>query len=151
MSTSTVSRDQANDYAGDDRRRPERTVTTHHTPIGVTVGTVPYNYPIFPAYAKVGPALLTGNVFILRASPSAPYCCLKLAELGSRFFPPGVFQALGGDKDLSLADGTPRPGMSGSRSRLALPLKNTKQSGIGVEWGVEGLKAYCNLQSVCTN
>lgn len=78
---------------------PERTVTTHHTPIGVTVGTVPYNYPIFLACAKVGPALLTGNAFILKASPT-PYCCLKLAELGSRFFPPGVFQALSGDKDL---------------------------------------------------
>ncbi|KAH8649301.1 aldehyde dehydrogenase [Xylariales sp. PMI_506] len=43
------------------------------------------------------PALLTGNVFILKPSPFTPYSSLKLAELGMRFFPPGVFQALSGD------------------------------------------------------
>jgi acyl-CoA reductase-like NAD-dependent aldehyde dehydrogenase len=28
------------------------------------------------------------------------------------------------------------------------PFGGQKQSGLGSEWGVEGLKAYCNLQSV---
>ncbi|KAF2969436.1 hypothetical protein GQX73_g4124 [Xylaria multiplex] len=30
------------------------------------------------------------------------------------------------------------------------PLGGHKQSGLGVEWGVEGLKAYCNLRAVHT-
>ncbi|KAJ0104252.1 hypothetical protein J7T55_009416 [Diaporthe amygdali] len=79
---------------------PERKITTHYKPLGVVVGIVPWNYPVFLACAKIGPALLTGNAFILKPSPFAPYCCMKLVELGSRFFPPGVFQALSGDNDL---------------------------------------------------
>lgn len=29
-----------------------------------------------------------------------------------------------------------------------VPFGGQKQSGFGLEWGVEGLKAYCSLQSV---
>ncbi|KAI0154531.1 aldehyde dehydrogenase [Xylariaceae sp. FL1272] len=78
----------------------EREVFTHYVPIGVTVGIIPYNYPVFLACGKLGPALLTGNAFILKSSPFTPYTSLKLAELGMRFFPPGVFQALSGDDNL---------------------------------------------------
>lgn len=73
---------------------------THYLPLGITVGIVPWNYPIFLACGKMGPALLTGNAFILKSSPFTPYSGLKLAELGTRFFPPGVFQALSGDDSL---------------------------------------------------
>ncbi|KAJ4422989.1 hypothetical protein N0V82_002383 [Gnomoniopsis sp. IMI 355080] len=79
---------------------PERKISTHYTPLGVVVGIVPWNYPIFLACGKIGPALLTGNSFILKPSPLAPYACMKLVELGMRFFPPGVLQALSGDDDL---------------------------------------------------
>ncbi|KAJ8131082.1 hypothetical protein O1611_g2547 [Lasiodiplodia mahajangana] len=75
-------------------------VVTHYIPIGVTVGITPWNYPIQLGCGKLGPALLTGNAFILKPSPHTPYCSLKLAELGMRFFPPGVLQALSGDDDL---------------------------------------------------
>ncbi|KAI0010720.1 aldehyde dehydrogenase-like protein [Xylariaceae sp. FL0662B] len=78
----------------------ERKVTTRYTPLGVAAGIVPWNYPIHLACGKLGPALVTGNAFILKPSPFAPYCNLKMAELGLRFFPPGVFQALSGDHDL---------------------------------------------------
>ncbi|KAH9904385.1 betaine aldehyde dehydrogenase [Xylariomycetidae sp. FL2044] len=43
---------------------------------------------------------MTGNAIILKPSPLTPYCNLKMAELGLRFFPPGVFQALSGDHDI---------------------------------------------------
>lgn len=46
------------------------------------------------------PALYTGNTFIMKPSPFTPYCDLKLAELGTRCFPPGVFQCLSGGDDL---------------------------------------------------
>ncbi|KAI1120061.1 aldehyde dehydrogenase [Nemania abortiva] len=78
----------------------ERKVVTHYIPIGVTVGITPWNYPVYLGCAKLGPALLTGNAFILKPSPYTPYCSLKLAELGTRFFPPGVLQALSGEDDL---------------------------------------------------
>lgn len=79
---------------------PERKVITRYTPLGVAVGIVPWNYPVFIACGKIGPALLTGNAFILKPSPYAPYSCLKLVELGIRFFPPGILQALSGENDL---------------------------------------------------
>jgi acyl-CoA reductase-like NAD-dependent aldehyde dehydrogenase len=78
----------------------ERKITTSYVPVGIAVGIVPWNYPIYLASAKIGPALLTGNAFILKASPFTPYTSLKMAELAQRFFPPGVFQALSGDDSL---------------------------------------------------
>ncbi|EMR67842.1 putative aldehyde dehydrogenase protein [Eutypa lata UCREL1] len=82
---------------------PQGKITTHYTPLGVVAGLTPWNYPVLLACGKIGPALLTGNAFILKPSPFTPYCGLKLAELGMRFFPPGVFQALSGDDELGHA------------------------------------------------
>ncbi|KAJ8127560.1 hypothetical protein O1611_g6075 [Lasiodiplodia mahajangana] len=78
----------------------DRRVVTRYTPLGVVVGIVPWNFSIQLACAKIAPALLTGNVFIWRPSPYTPYCSLKIAELGSKIFPPGVLQALSGDDNL---------------------------------------------------
>ncbi|KAH9890321.1 Aldehyde/histidinol dehydrogenase [Xylariomycetidae sp. FL2044] len=79
----------------------QRKVSTRYTPIGVGVGIIPWNYPVQPlAIGKIGPALLMGNVLILKPSTFTPYCALKLAELGTRCFPPGVLQALAGDDAL---------------------------------------------------
>ncbi|KAI1429261.1 aldehyde dehydrogenase [Xylaria sp. FL1777] len=78
----------------------ERRVVERYRPIGVTVGIVPWNAPAVLAAFKIAPALLTGNTLILKPSPFAPYSVLKMAELGLRFFPRGVLQALSGDDDL---------------------------------------------------
>ncbi|KAI1417203.1 aldehyde dehydrogenase [Hypoxylon sp. FL1857] len=78
----------------------ERKVVTRYTPLGVVVGIVPWNYPIQLSCVKMAPALLTGNAYIWKTSPHTPYCSLKFAELGQRFFPPGVLQVLSGDNDL---------------------------------------------------
>ncbi|KAI1299914.1 aldehyde dehydrogenase [Xylaria venustula] len=79
----------------------KRRIITRYQPLGVVAAIVPWNYPVQPlACGKIGPALLTGNVLILKPSPFTPYCNLKLAELGLRFFPPGVLQALSGDDKL---------------------------------------------------
>ncbi|ETS75774.1 hypothetical protein PFICI_12718 [Pestalotiopsis fici W106-1] len=79
---------------------PDRKIVKSYVPLGVAVGIVPWNYPVHLAGAKLGPALLTGNAFILKPSPFTPYSGLKLAELGMQFFPPGVLQALSGGDDL---------------------------------------------------
>ena len=78
----------------------QRKITTRYVPLGVTVGLVPWNYPMQLACHKLAPALLTGNAFIWKPSPFGPYCALKMAELGQRFFPHGVLQALSGDDSL---------------------------------------------------
>jgi acyl-CoA reductase-like NAD-dependent aldehyde dehydrogenase len=77
-----------------------RTVITRYLPIGVVAALIPWNFPLMLATAKIAPALLTGNVIIVKPSPFTPYGGLKLVELAQKFFPPGVVQSLSGDDDL---------------------------------------------------
>ncbi|KAK1253466.1 hypothetical protein MKX07_001543 [Trichoderma sp. CBMAI-0711] len=76
------------------------TVTTRYTPLGVVAAIVPWNFPLLLATGKIAPALLTGNVIIVKPSPFTPYCGLKVVELAQQFFPPGVVQSLSGDDNL---------------------------------------------------
>ncbi|KAH6988338.1 aldehyde dehydrogenase domain-containing protein [Ilyonectria destructans] len=77
-----------------------RTVVTQYTPLGVVGAIVPWNFPLQLATGKIAPALLTGNIIIMKPSPFTPYCSLKLVELAQNFFPPGVVQSLSGDDSL---------------------------------------------------
>lgn len=78
----------------------ERTIYSTHPPLGVVGAIVPWNWPILLGLGKVGPALMTGNVVIMKPSPYTPYCDLKLGEIAMSVLPPGVFQVLSGDDDL---------------------------------------------------
>ncbi|RAR13252.1 aldehyde dehydrogenase-like protein [Stemphylium lycopersici] len=78
----------------------EKIIYSTHPPIGVCAGIVPWNWPILLGVGKLGPALITGNTFIMKPSPYTPYCDLKLGELAMDIFPPGVVQVLSGDDNL---------------------------------------------------
>ncbi|KAI9163095.1 putative aldehyde dehydrogenase FUS7 [Paramyrothecium foliicola] len=78
----------------------DRTAIVRYVPLGVGVGIVPWNFPMLLGAGKLFPALLAGNTFIWKPSPYSPYSALKLAEIGTKVFPPGVFQALSGEEDL---------------------------------------------------
>jgi len=75
-------------------------IIVRYTPLGVTVGIVPWNFPIQLAAGKLTPSLITGCPIIIKPSPFTPYCDLKLGELAQQFFPPGVVQVLSGDDNL---------------------------------------------------
>ncbi|KAJ5911864.1 uncharacterized protein N7473_001167 [Penicillium subrubescens] len=77
-----------------------RTVITRHVPPSVIGAIVPWNFPLMLATGKIAPALLTGNVIIVKPSPFTPYGGLKLVELAQKFFLPVVVQSLGGDDNL---------------------------------------------------
>ena len=67
-------------------------------PLGVTAGIVPWNGPLGSVGLKAGPALATGNCFILKPSEKTPFAGLALGVLIKEAgFPPGVFQVLSGD------------------------------------------------------
>lgn len=67
-------------------------------PLGVTCGIVPWNAPIGNVGFKAGPALATGNCFILKPSEKTPFAALALLPLIKEAgFPSGVFQVLSGD------------------------------------------------------
>ena len=50
-----------------------RKIITRYTPLGVVAAIVPWNFPLMLATAKIGPALLTGNVIIVKPSYELPY------------------------------------------------------------------------------
>jgi aldehyde dehydrogenase (NAD+) len=67
-------------------------------PLGVTCGIIPWNGPLANVGMKAGPALATGNCFILKPSEKTPLAALALGTLIKEAgFPPGVFQVLSGD------------------------------------------------------
>ncbi|EXJ73244.1 aldehyde dehydrogenase (NAD+) [Cladophialophora psammophila CBS 110553] len=78
----------------------DRKIVVRYTPLGVTVGIVPWNYPVLLCCSKIAPCVVTGNPIIIKPSPFTPYGGLKVVELAQRFFPPGVLQALSGDDNL---------------------------------------------------
>ncbi|CAG7562060.1 unnamed protein product [Fusarium equiseti] len=78
----------------------DRTITQTFPPLGVCCGIVPWNWPVLLGLGKIGPALITGNVIIVKPSPFTPYCDLKLGEIGTKIFPPGVLQVISGDDSL---------------------------------------------------
>ena len=78
----------------------EKKIVQRYTPMGVAGAIVPWNFPVLLAVGKIAPAVYTGNAIIVKPSPFTPYCDLKLVELASRFFPPGLVQCLSGDDTL---------------------------------------------------
>lgn len=70
-------------------------------PVGVVVGITAYNYPYLLNLAKVGPALATGNVIVLKPSPYTPFEALILGEAAEEAgLPPGVLNIVTGGKDV---------------------------------------------------
>lgn len=78
----------------------DRRIVQRYTPIGVAGAIVPWNFPVLLAAFKLVGAVYTGNTIIIKPSPFTPYCALKLGELATRCFPPGVVQVLSGDDSL---------------------------------------------------
>ncbi|KAK7417295.1 hypothetical protein QQZ08_011675 [Neonectria magnoliae] len=78
----------------------DRKATVRYVPLGVGVGIVPWNFPLALGIGKAVPALLAGNTFIWKPSPFSPYSALKIAEIGAKVLPPGVFQAISGEDNL---------------------------------------------------
>lgn len=79
---------------------PERTGIVRYRPIGVGCAIVPWNWPLLLGIGKIGPAVLAGNTIVVKPSPYAPYTLLKIGQLASKIFPPGVIQVLSGDESL---------------------------------------------------
>jgi 1-pyrroline dehydrogenase len=66
-------------------------------PIGVVGLIAPWNYPLWMAIWKFGPALAAGNAVVVKPSEWTPLSLLRAAELAADIFPPGVFNVVTGD------------------------------------------------------
>jgi acyl-CoA reductase-like NAD-dependent aldehyde dehydrogenase len=69
-------------------------------PLGVVAAITPWNYPLLLSFWKIAPALLAGNTLVLKPSPFTPLTTLKVGELLSDVFPPGVMNIVSGSDEL---------------------------------------------------
>jgi 1-pyrroline dehydrogenase len=73
-----------------------RTSLFRRDPIGVVASIAPWNYPLYMAAWKLGPALATGNTVVLKPSARTPLSALEFARIAAEFLPPGVLNVLSG-------------------------------------------------------
>jgi betaine-aldehyde dehydrogenase len=68
-------------------------------PIGVAGLIAPWNYPLYMAAWKLGPALAAGNTIVIKPAENTPLTLLRFAQYiaEAEIFPPGVFNVVTGD------------------------------------------------------
>ncbi len=112
--------------------RVESTAATsyiRYQPVGAILAVMPWNFPFWQVFRFAAPALMAGNVCLLKHAANVPQCALKTEEILLRAgFPEGAFQTLlitSGQVDAILND--PRI--------AAATLTGSEQAGIQVGTG----------------
>lgn len=65
-------------------------------PLGVVLGITPWNFPLWQAVWKIGPALAAGNTVVIKPAELTPLATTRFAELAQEVLPPGVLNIVHG-------------------------------------------------------
>jgi succinate-semialdehyde dehydrogenase / glutarate-semialdehyde dehydrogenase len=88
--------DHASAFLAEEDVRTEATRSyIRYEPMGAIFAIMPWNFPFWQVFRFAAPALMAGNVALLKHAPNVPQCALAIEALfRDAGFPDGVFQTL---------------------------------------------------------